>query len=190
MSSYLPTLYKARKFPTKQTPCCICVDRTRGRTQKLILGYGVEIWLCKAHASPEFQRQRNGRDFELTLMRLWQAHGCWTLARQKALKAFANALQAAKQPRPKPGSYAWPDLRRRAEQAYAEGAAPDSQARQIHPHYRDCPARPPSPAPSTAGTQNAVATVLGHLGRGAAEVGQHRRDEVQGGDAGDTDHAS
>ncbi len=77
-------------------------------------------------------------------MRLWQAHGCWTLARQKALKAFAAARHAAKKPRQKPGSYAWPDLRRRAEQAFAQGAAPDSLARHIHTHYRDCPARPPS----------------------------------------------
>ena len=31
MSDYLPSLYKARKVPTKQTVCCICVDRTRGK---------------------------------------------------------------------------------------------------------------------------------------------------------------
>src|SRR5689334_14515637 len=79
VSAYLPSLYKARNFPTKQVPCCICVERTRGRTQMLDLGYGVEIWLCKDHASTEFQRQRNGRDFERTLMGLWQANGCWTL---------------------------------------------------------------------------------------------------------------
>jgi len=144
MSSYLPTLYKARNFPTKQVACCICVDRTRGRTQKLVLGYGVEIWLCKAHASPEFQRQRNGRDFELTLMRLWRAHGCWTLARQKALRAFAAAREGAKKVRHRPGSYAWPDLRRRAEQAFAQGAPPDHVHAQIARRYRDCPARPPS----------------------------------------------
>ena len=144
MSSYLPSLYKARKYPTKQVPCCICVERTRGRTQKLVLGYGVEIWLCKEHASPEFQRQRNGRDFELTLMRLWQAHGCWNIARQKALKAFTAAREENKRGRHRPGSYAWPDLRRRAEQAFAQGAAPDRLHAQIAQHYRYCPARPPS----------------------------------------------
>ena len=144
MSSYLPTLYKARDFPTKQYACCICVERTRGKTQKLVLGYGVEIWLCKDHASPDFQRQRNGRDFELTLMRLWQSHGCWTLARQKALKAFTRAREAAKRPRRLPGSYAWPDLRKRVEAAYAQGAPPDSIARRVHHTYRDYDARPPS----------------------------------------------
>jgi hypothetical protein len=144
VSSYLPTLYKARDFPTKQVACCICVERTRGRTQKLVLGYGVEIWLCKAHASVEFQRQRNGRDFELTLMRLWQAHGCWTLARRNALKAFTAAREAAKKPRQRPGSYAWPDLRRRVEQAFADGAAPDHISSEVKRRYQGCPARPPS----------------------------------------------
>jgi hypothetical protein len=144
MSSYLPSIYKARGFPTKQIACCICVERTRGRTQKLMLGYGVEIWLCKAHASPEFQRQRNGRDFELTLMRLWQAHGCWNVARQRALRAFAAAREENKRERHRPGSYAWPDLRRRAEQAFAEGAAPDWLAQRIHQTYGTNAARPPS----------------------------------------------
>ena len=31
-----PTLYKARNVPTKQPVCAICVDRTRGRTQRVI----------------------------------------------------------------------------------------------------------------------------------------------------------
>jgi len=144
MSYYAPSLYKARKVPTKQNVCCICVDRTRGKTQKVRLGYGVEIWLCQAHACPEFQRQRNGRDFELTLSRLWSAHGCWTVARQKALKAFTTARVAAKQPRHRPGSYAWPELRQRAEAAFAKGAAPEWIAGEVKRRYTDCPARPPS----------------------------------------------
>jgi len=146
VSDYLPSLYKARKFPTKQVACCICVERTRGKTQKVTLGYGVEIWLCAGHASPEFQRQRNGRDFELTLMHLWQAHGCWTLARKKALAAFTAALQASKHPTPRhrPGSYSWPDLRRRTEHAFAQGAAPDWVHTRVATHYATCPARPPS----------------------------------------------
>ena len=145
MSSYLPSLYKA-KVPTKQRVCCICVDRTRGKTQKVRLGFGVEIWLCEAHASPEFQRQRGGRDFVLTLHDLWAAHGCLTLARSKALTAHSTALKqtrAAK--RPRPGSYAWPDLRRRAEAAYAGGAAPDHLTHRISQLFPDdAPARPPS----------------------------------------------
>jgi hypothetical protein len=144
MSDYLPSLYKARNVPTKQIVCAICVDRTRGKTQKLSLGYGVEVHLCQPHASVEFQRQRNGRDFELTLMRIWQANGCWTLARSKALTAFTTALHDAKRPRHRPGSYAWADLRRHAEYAFAHGATPQTITHRIHHTYNDCPATPPS----------------------------------------------
>src|SRR3954447_9071338 len=49
----LPTLYKARNVPTKQPVCVICIERTRGRTQHVRYGYGVEVWLCEGHASPE-----------------------------------------------------------------------------------------------------------------------------------------
>jgi hypothetical protein len=109
----------------------------------LTLGYGVEIWLCERHASVEFQRRRNGRDFELTLMRLWQAHGCWTLARSKALKAFRAALVANTAPRHRPGSYAWADLRPKVEAAFAAGVHPDAihayLQRTLHPAWAKAP---------------------------------------------------
>ena len=75
MFAQLPTLYKARKVPTKQAVCAICVERTRGRTRGVELGYGVHVHLCQGHASREFQTRRGGRDFVLTLERLWRAHG-------------------------------------------------------------------------------------------------------------------
>ena len=53
-SDYLPTLYKARRVPTKQPVCAICVDRTRAKTQRLTLTHGVAVWLCAPHASVEF----------------------------------------------------------------------------------------------------------------------------------------
>src|SRR3954449_7440686 len=84
-SPYLPTLYKARKVPTKQVVCAICVERTRGRTRAVELGYGVRVHLCRGHASREFMTQRGGRDFVLTLQRLWQAHDCLTVARSRAI---------------------------------------------------------------------------------------------------------
>jgi hypothetical protein len=77
-------------------------------------------------------------------MRLWQAHGCWTLARQKALKAFTAARQAAKRPPRRPGSYAWPELRQSVEQAFAKGAPPHRIAEEVKRRYAECPARPPS----------------------------------------------
>jgi len=39
----LPTLYKARGLSTKQPVCAICVERTRGRTEQVRLGYGVGV---------------------------------------------------------------------------------------------------------------------------------------------------
>ena len=66
---YVPTLYKARRVPTKQAVCAICAERTRGKTTLVELGYGVSVHLCQAHASPEFQTRRSGRDLVLTLQR-------------------------------------------------------------------------------------------------------------------------
>jgi hypothetical protein len=84
--------------------CAICCDRTRGRTIGLRLTHGVNVWLCEAHASPEFQCSRDGRDFVVTLRRLWQAHGCLTAARRRALDAHLDTL-ADRPLRTGPGSY-------------------------------------------------------------------------------------
>ena len=118
----LATLYKARGVPVKQPVCAICGDRTRGRTQQLRLRYGVAVWLCGGHGAAEFTRRNGGRDLVATLMRLWQAHGCLTAARNKALEAHLAAV-AGTPLRPRPGGYAWPVVRRRAEALFAAGAA-------------------------------------------------------------------
>ena len=140
---YLATLYKARKVPTKQAVCAICVERTRGRTQEVNLGYGVTVWLCAGHASPRFQAQRGGRDLVLTLQRLWRAHGCLTAARHKALQAHLAAL-AGPNARPRPGSYAWPTLRDEAERHFAAGAAAQSVIAGLRARHAADTARAPS----------------------------------------------
>ncbi len=127
---YLPTLYKARNVPTKQPVCLICVERTRGKTVRVRYGYGVEVWLCEGHASLEFQRQRGGRDLVLTLTEIWRASGCLTISRHRAMDAHLKALTAASA-RPRPGSYAWPDLRRQAEGLFAAGVAPGVVAHRV-----------------------------------------------------------
>jgi hypothetical protein len=127
----VPTIYKARNLPLKRPVCAICVDRTRGRTECVQLGYRVSVWLCPAHADTGFQRRRGGRDFVRTLAGVWQANGCLT-ARDRALNAHMER-QRERPGRPRPGSYAWPELRRRLEDAYAGGAQPAQVA-----------ARPPS----------------------------------------------
>ncbi len=119
----LPTLYKACNLPLKRPVCAICVERTRGRTEEVRLGYRVTVWLCQGHASRAFQTKRGGRDFVRTLMGVWRANGCLTQARHRALDAHLTHL-TARPPRSRPGSYAWPELRRHLEHHYAQGAPP------------------------------------------------------------------
>jgi hypothetical protein len=142
-SGSLPTLYKARGLSAKQVVCAICVERTRGKTHKVTLGYGVAVWLCSGHASREFQTRRSGRDFVRTLSGIWQANGCLTQARSRALHGHLTSLQTSSR-RPQPGSYAWPELRRQVEAAYADGVRPKDMADSIHTTYAACPAHPPS----------------------------------------------
>ncbi len=139
-----PTLYKARNVPTKQPVCAICVDRTRGKTRRVQLTHRVSVWLCEAHASREFQTRRSGRDFVTTLAAVWTANECLTVARNKALAAHLEGLRQPKPERPRPGSYAWPDLRRSVEAGYAAGTTPHQAHAAVHAEYASCPARPPS----------------------------------------------
>lgn len=114
------TLYKARNVPTKSPCCAVCLDRTRGRTQRVAFGYGVAVWLCADHASVDFLTRRSGRDLVVTLSGLWNAAGGMTASQHKAMMAHLTALRA-RSPRPLPGSYAWPRIRVRAEQLFAQG---------------------------------------------------------------------
>lgn len=143
-SAYVPTLYKARDVPTKQAVCAICVERTRGRTSRLDLGYGVRIWLCEHHGSATFQTQRSGRDFVLTLQRLWDAHGCLTRNRSRALDAHLARLRGQARAARRPGSYAWPTLRSDAEQRFAEGTSLVAVTHHVREALGGSPARPPS----------------------------------------------
>jgi len=139
----LPTLYKARGLPLKRPVCAICIDRTKGRTEQIRLAYRVTVWLCPGHASHAFQTKRGGSDFVRTLMGVWQANGCMTQARHRALDAHLNQLRAPK-PRARPGSYAWPELRRRLEAHYATGAPPAEPASLTHHACHTCTAHTPS----------------------------------------------
>jgi hypothetical protein len=121
--TYLPSLYKARGIPVKSPICAICLDRTRGRTLERQLTHGVRIWLCEGHHSVAFMRRNAGRDFVVTLTRSWRSNGCLTRARNRALDAHLAAIRALSRParRARPGSYAWPRLRREAEVHFARG---------------------------------------------------------------------
>jgi hypothetical protein len=121
--TYLPSLYKCRGVPLKSPVCAICLDRTRGRTLVRELTHGVKLSLCEGHHSVEFMRRNAGRDFAVTLMRTWRAHGCLTRARARALDAHLRAIRrmGTVVRRARPGSYAWPRLRSEAETCFARG---------------------------------------------------------------------
>ena len=142
-SGWGATLYKARGVPTKQPVCAICVERTRGRTTRVALGYGVHISLCEYHASNEFQCRRAGRDFVLTLQRLWESHGCLTASRHRALSAHLDRMRG-RPARSRPGSYAWPELRREAETLYSAGVPVKRVIDRLRARHARCPARPPA----------------------------------------------
>jgi hypothetical protein len=119
----LPSLYKCRGVPVKSPICAICLDRTRGRTLVRELTYGVRLSLCEGHHSVEFMRSNAGRDFTVTLARIWRAQGCLTRARSLALDGHLRAVRSlgTRIVRARPGSYAWPRLRREAEECFARG---------------------------------------------------------------------
>jgi hypothetical protein len=133
------SLYKARGVPVKMPLCAICIDRTRGRTFERQLTYGVRVWLCEGHCSVEFMRSNAGRDFAVTLLRIWRSQGCLTRARSKALDSHLLTVKAIGRAssRPRPGSYSWPKLRVEAEEAFARGErviATISRLRERHAH--------------------------------------------------------
>jgi hypothetical protein len=109
--------------PVKAPICAICLDCTRGVTRLRELTHGVRFSLCEGHNSIEFMRSNGGRDFVVTLLRTWGAHGCLTRSRSRALDTHLGAVRATATPftRARPGSYAWPRLRREAEERFARG---------------------------------------------------------------------
>ena len=138
----LPTLYKCRGVPVKSPICAICLDRTRGTTHIRELTHGVRLSLCQGHNSTEFMRRNAGRDFAVTLLRIWRAQGCLTRARSRALDSHLRAVRAlgatVTRARARPGSYAWPKLRREAEHAFARGdSVTTTIARLRQRHARD-----------------------------------------------------
>jgi len=85
-----------------------------------------------------------GRDFVLTLQRLWHAHGCLTAARSNALRRHLTAC-SNRQAQPRPGSYARPELRHAAETAFAHGTPTPTVNTAFQRLHQNGPAHPPSP---------------------------------------------
>ena len=139
------TLYKAG-LGRKRPVCAVCLDRTRGLTTKLNVGYGQHVWLCAEHSSKEFRWQRGGRDFALTLMKIWTASGGLTHLRGLAIESHLQRVaRSAHPPDPRrPGSYSWPELRAEIDERLARGEAFDEIVADIRRRLASSPARLPS----------------------------------------------
>jgi hypothetical protein len=124
--------------------CALCKYRPFGGTRPLALGYGVVIWVCAEHGSPDFQRLRGGRDFVDELARVWAANGCLTAARTRALDAHVKALRPSDAIRPRPGSYTWAIVRQEAERRFAAGESPQAVIGEVQQLVSGRGANPPS----------------------------------------------
>jgi hypothetical protein len=140
------SFYKGEPLGSRP-PCAICMGRGEGERAQLLLPGGVSVWLCAAHRSEAFQRRRAGRDFFFTLSCVWEAAGCLTARRRRALEVHRERLlREARGPaaRPRPGSYTWPALRRDAEAMWASGASLRSVIATLRERASRGEARPPS----------------------------------------------
>ena len=100
--------------------CAICGGAGDGRRREHHLTHGVSVWLCEAHRSDAFQRRRGGRDFVASLAAIWRAAGVSNRRHAAALSAHLWRVRGDGR-RDRPGSYAWPHLRREAERRFAAG---------------------------------------------------------------------
>src|SRR5262249_54653911 len=126
----------------KKPPCAICAGPGRGERAELELGHGISVWLCAAHRAPDFLTARSGRDLVVSLIAVWEASGCLTQRRHRALDAHLAAIRRKATARARPGSYAWPELRRAVERRAGAGGPP---------HTGCAPGAPPPSPPRRRG---------------------------------------
>lgn len=136
------SLYKARGMGTLP-PCAICMGPGVGGRSQLHLPFGLSVWLCSEHRSPEFLARRAGRDLVVSLSGVWDAAGCMTASRRRALHSLLVAPRPSRSSS-RPGSYAWPDLRREAESRFARGEDPRVVIRELRSRHAGDPARAPT----------------------------------------------
>jgi hypothetical protein len=139
-----PSAYKNQRIPHQgEELCSICALQTpRDAPAVLVhLTHGVTLWLCPMHASEEFLSMRAGRDFALTMIRVWSAAGCYTRARSLAITAHLKRFQAPRRRAEAelPGSYHWKALRNETEHRAAQGESlrsivEDLRTRHAHDH--------------------------------------------------------
>lgn len=104
--------------------CALCGSEDGAAEHALT--HGVRVTLCATHRSNEYLGDDGGHTIAGALENLWAASGCLTVRRRRALAAHPRRMSAAVRPaaRKRPGSYAWPHVRRAAEDRFAAGEPP------------------------------------------------------------------
>jgi hypothetical protein len=136
------TLYKGPALG-KHPPCLICAGPGQGPRERLQLTQGVSVWLCAGHRAPAFLARRAGRDLAASLGALWSGAGCLTTRRRRALEDHLRRVRQHPAAT-RPGSYAWPELRREAERRFSAGEPPARVIAELRARHRSAPACVPS----------------------------------------------
>jgi hypothetical protein len=124
-------------------PCVICGRSGGAERAERYLTHGLSVWLCSRHGSDAYRARGGGEVFVKRLAAMWAGAGALTRRRVRALDAHLTRV-GGPPPRPRPGSYSWPKLRREAERRFALGEAPDRVIAQLRSGHADGPAMVPS----------------------------------------------
>lgn len=115
-------VYKGGRVPKGSRLCAACYPAKRPGARVPLRGGGA-VALCADHRSRAFLRSRSGRDFIASMCEALHSFGI------DNSRVFDGILQVAHEatrvggdvPRPRPGSYAWPEVRLAAEGVWRAG---------------------------------------------------------------------
>jgi hypothetical protein len=144
-------IYKGRgRGPAKHARCIACFPKSVAG-QEIPLGRKVVITLCADHRDPVFLHSRGGRDFLAAVGAMFRSFGLPGSHRMEALRRFLDDVRQTGVPTPRhrPGSYAWPGMRRAAEQAWADGGTFEDGARAVYTLQEPVPAGMSLPSVAT-----------------------------------------
>ena len=144
-------VYKNRNAgPPRKAPRCICCFPGNRAGQIVPLKYGVHIALCDRHRDPAWMRSQSGRTFLSIVGTTFSSLGLKQPRFHEALDAFVRDLVAAERPpRDRPGSYAWPELRRALEGRWAEDSRFHACADAVSAYVAERPAGWNAPSAAT-----------------------------------------
>jgi hypothetical protein len=125
-------------------PCVVCGHGGRGQARVRFLPHGIHVWLCAAHGTVGFMTRDGGREFARRLQVRWQSSEEFGPRRRASLSAHLERVRRLGGALDKPGSHAWPRLRREAERRFAAGDDPATVIRELRLDVSGGPAVAPS----------------------------------------------